>query len=1103
MAMTNSQRIGRGLELVRDGMVPFVERELKAACGDGWKDLAKSCVVKDKDWKEVNGVVQWEVALVLSVLWNNWNAVFSKTLGQVERTYVSELRDVRNRWAHQDTFTYEDTYRALDTMYRLLRAVSAAEAEEVHRMAQETLRVQFDEQRRTQARRKSATALEGQPVQGLLPWRQVVAPHPDVASGRYQQAEFAADLSLVHRGEASDEYGDPREFFRRTYLTQGLADLLRDGLLRLTGRGGAPVVELQTNFGGGKTHSMLALYHLFSGVPAHELAGMEALLSELGIQTVPKAFRAVLVGTALNPGQPQRKLDGTVVRTLWGELAWQLGGEEGYRMLAENDAHGVSPGSQTLGELFKRYSPCLILIDEWVAYARQTYGKTDLPGGSFDANMTFAQAITEAARGTPRTMLVASIPASQIEIGGEGGREALVRIQNTFSRMESAWRPATAEESYEIVRRRLFEPIVDPKLFAARDAVIRAFIDAYRQAAKEFPNGVGERSYERRMQQAYPIHPELFDRLYEDWSSLERFQRTRGVLRLMATVIFELWERQDAGLLILPAFIPMDARAVQTEMTRYLEDVWRPIMERDVDGPEALPLKLDRENASTLGRLSAARRVARTIFMGSAPLANTTNPGIDDRRVKLGCFQPGETAATFGDALRRLRDQATHLYTDGTRYWFSTQPSVTRLARDRAAQVPMEDAWQEVVRRLRADKRRGEFAAVHVAPESGADVPDETDVRLVILGPRHPHVGRADSSEAKIAAWDILQNRGNSPRYYKNTLAFLAADKARLEDLTEAARLYLAWDSIWKEKEALNLDPFQSSQAQSQRQQADAAVEARVAEAYVWLLTPYQKDPMSAVEMLETRLQGQDPPALRASRKMVNDSNLMVQFSATNLKLALDNYLWRDVNHLNVKKLWEYFASYIYLPRLKDSSVLIQAIQDGVAQLHWDRLFAYAECYQETTGEYLSLKVAQNTSVILDEHSVVVKPEAALRQIERERAIGPTPADPWGGDRLEERGQTDSVAPLPHGAGGVAPEPKPLPRRFHATVSLDPIKLTSSAGKVAEEVVQHLSSLMGSNVHVTLEIQAQVPSGFPDHVVRTVSENCATLKFTHFAFEEE
>jgi len=180
-------------------------------------------------------------------------------------------------------------------------------------------------------------------------------------------------------------------------------------------------VELQTNFGGGKTHSMLALYHLFGGTPATELFGAEEVLKEAGVDWVPKAYRAVLVGTHLSPAQPSKKPDGTVVRTMWGEMAWQLGGAEGYAMVAESDRAGISPGSQVLRDLFTAYSPCLILIDEWVRYVGQTYGKNDLPAGSFDANITFAQALTEAARQSPETLVVASIPASDIEMGGEGG----------------------------------------------------------------------------------------------------------------------------------------------------------------------------------------------------------------------------------------------------------------------------------------------------------------------------------------------------------------------------------------------------------------------------------------------------------------------------------------------------------------------------------------------------------------------------------------------------------------------------------------------------------------------------------------------------------
>ncbi|HOV88284.1 MAG TPA: DUF499 domain-containing protein [Syntrophobacteraceae bacterium] len=852
---------------------------------------------------------------------------------------------------------------------------------------------------------------------------------------------------------------------------------------------------------------MLALYHLFSGVSAKDLADVEMLLQTTGVPQAPKACRAVLVGTALSPGIPHTKPDGTIIHTLWGELAWQLGGQKGYALVANNDANGSSPGSVILSELFKMCSPCLILIDEWVAYARQTYGKIDLPGGSFDSNMTFAQAITEATRATPGTMLVASIPASQIEIGGEGGREALARIQNTFSRMESPWRPASAEESYEIVRRRLFEPIADPELFATRDAVIRAFGQAYRQAGSDFPQGVDEADYQRRMTNAYPIHPELFDRLYEDWSSLERFQRTRGVLRLMASVISELWERQDSSLLILPASIPMDAPVVQSELTRYLEDNWRPIMEQDVDGPEAVPLRIDRD-VPTLGRYSATRRVARTIFLGSAPTVKSKNPGIDDRRVKLGCFQPGENVATFGDALRRLTgSKARHLYVDGSRYWFSTQPSVTGLADDRAAQISIDDVWEELKTRLRSDRQRGEFAAVHVTPASSGDVPDEMEARMVILGPTQRHTSKAKDSQALNSASEILNARGSSPRFYKNMLVFLAPDQARLNDLEEAIRQYLAWNSIWEHRETLNLDAFQSSLARTRREQATKTVDSRILETYFWLLYPGQPDPQGPVEWQESRLQGLEPLAVRASRKLVNDGNLMNQFSAINLRLELDRCnLWKDVDHLSVKKLWEYFASYIYLPRLTGSGVLTKAIQEGVALVTWSEAFVYAERWDESACRYLGLKIGQHTSVILDGQSVIVKPSAAKAQLEAEKkpSVQPPGTAQPGGTGGTQPGP--SPIPIPGGGGvtiTIEPTKSIAPRRFYASVKLDPMRISGNAGKIAEEVVQHLSSLLGANVDVTLEIQVKVPEGVPENIVRTVTENCRTLKFSQYGFEEE
>ena len=484
MAQSNLDRIGRALESLTRGLQPFIERELKAVYKDRWLQAAQESIITDR---KPGGAFRWEPATALAVMLNHWQPVFKNTLGNAERSIVNELKDTRNRWAHHEPFTTDDAYRALDSTWRLLAAVSAAdEAVEVDRQKQELLRIRYEEQARRESRKAASAPVEGQPASGLKPWREIVTPHPDVASGRYQQAEFAADLGQVHRGEGADEYRHPTEFYRRTYLTDGLRHLLTGALSRLANTGGDPVVELQTNFGGGKTHSMLALYHLFSGTPVADLPGIEPILQAAGVSQPPKARRAVLVGQAISPGQAHKKPDGTVVRTLWGELAWQLLGKEGYALVAEADQRGVNPGDG-LRLLLQAASPCLILIDEWIAFVRQLYDVHDLPAGSFDANLTFAQALTESARAVPGALVVASLPSSDIEIGGVGGKAALERLKNTFSRLESAWRPASAEEGFEIVRRRLFQPLTDPKLFAARDAVVTKFNELYRTQAQEFP----------------------------------------------------------------------------------------------------------------------------------------------------------------------------------------------------------------------------------------------------------------------------------------------------------------------------------------------------------------------------------------------------------------------------------------------------------------------------------------------------------------------------------------------------------------------------------------------------------------------------------------
>ena len=1175
-SLSNYDRVGKSMELLKTGVAPFAEREVFARLRpqdaqdmiDAFSESDRMLAGKD--------ISAWDVSALLNFMWYKWNDVYARTLGSAERSLVSELRECRNKWAHQEAFSTDDAYRALDSAGRLLTAISAPEAEEIERMKGELLRLRFDEQVRNEKRKVAGSLIESSVTGMLKPWREVVTPHKDVASGMYQQAEFAADLWQVHLGEGTDEYKNPIEFFRRTYLTDSLKTLLAGAIKRLSGKGGDPVVQLQTNFGGGKTHSMLALYHLFSGISPHELLGMDEVMKTAEATTIPHIKRVVLVGNRISPGNPTVKPDGTIVRTLWGELAWQLGGRKAFDRIAEDDKKATNPGD-VLRELFIEYGPCLILIDEWVSYARQLHsqGQGDLPAGDFETHFTFAQALTESAKLAKNCLLVISLPASDdtgsphtladnAEVGGEQGRQALIRLRNVVGRLESSWRPATAEEGFEIVRRRLFEPLSDSSHYKDRDTVARAFSDFYQSQQQEFPPECRTADYEKRIKAAYPIHPEVFDRLYSDWSTLLKFQRTRGVLRLMAAVIHSLWESGDKNPLIMPANIAIDDPRVQSEMTRYLSDNWIPIIEKDVDGPNSLPLQIDTE-VPNLGKYAATRRVARTIYLGSAPMVDAAHHGIEDRRIKLGSVVPGESPTVFGDALRRLAGSATYLFQDGSHYWYSTQPTVAKLAEDRAEQL-IRDPYkvvQEIDARLRSDlAQKGDFGRIHPLPHGGEDVPDDRDARLVVLSVDHAYTKETENP-ALIEAQRILESRGTAPRIYRNTLVFLAADKARLQDLDEAVRRFIAWKSIIAQKDQLNLSPFQVNNAEQQLKSADSTVTARIPETYQWLLIPGQNTPKSSIEWHVVKVAGQEALAVRASKKLRNEEFLVPSYSATRLRMDLDRVpLWRG-NDVAVKQLAEDYARYLYLPRLISPMVLTFTIRDGIGILTWEQdSFAWADSWDESTQRYRGLRGGQQIFMVdIDSPGLLVRPEVALKQIEREAkparlelypdkvSINPSSSIVFklsafdGDNRLLQiskaswsatGGTIDSAGAYQAGitqgnftvnveleglhaqsnitisATAVPTPATPLVqpaqtklKRFHGTVQLDPERVGRDAGRIAEEIISHLAVQIGARVTVTLEVEANLPEGATDAIVRTVTENARTMKFISQGFERE
>lgn len=1083
MAKTARQYVFDGMELLPEPLSHFVEMRLSNSLSGHWQQDVKS---RYQGLRVENGSINWDQQSLLQVINIFWDQAFRDVFGRAQRAWVNELVEVRNRLAHDEKFTYDDAERALDTMRRLMDEISASDASQnIRNMRNQILNVRSEEQRRNEERRKTTLNLTVDTVAGLKPWREVVDPHPDVSSGNFAQAEFAANLSDVHKGVAPDEYSDPKAFFARTFLTRGLTELLEGASKRLAGEGGDPVVELQTNFGGGKTHSLLALYHLVGGTKPQDLPGVDQMAGDIKVPEQVK--RAVLVGTARGPLDEVENSAGLSIKTSWGDLAWQLGGAEGYALFKEQDEKGIAPGSELIGKLFEMAGPCLILIDEWVAYLRQLYKVDSLPAGSFDANLTFVHSLTEAVKVSPQTLLVATLPQSDIEVGGEGGKEALARLEQSFRRVHTTWKAATQEESYEIVRRRLFNDVAGENTMH-RDNTVKQFRKMYRDDPDSFPNDCDSDTYFKKLQLSYPIHPELFDQLYETWSTIDEFQRTRGILRLMAQVVHDLWNGNDPSVLIMPGTVSLSSSKVEPELTKYLEPAWPAIIAGDVDGSDSTPYQIDAKQPN-LGRVSATRRVARALFMSTAPIKSSQNAGVDTKQINLGVVQPGEKPVTFNDALHRLSNAARHLHSDTGRYWYTTQQSINKLASDTAHQFDEETVLDEIDQHLTkyingiAD--RGVFEGVHCAPNSSADISDDAGgVRVVVLGVRATHTSGNATSEGMAEAKNITNHKGTASRVFKNVLIYLAPDGRDMDNLKNAVRLSLAWAQIVRDKDRHNLTQSDLTRAQDKATEANQTLDTRLREAWKWIIYPYQATAHEDVQFQATKLNSQDRLFDRIQKKLEGDNVLFSTLGPQTLNKKLESFIWHDYPHLKTKDLLEYHDRYIYMPRLTDKSVLKEAIQSAISQSVPGQ-FAYAESYDDNKDAYEGLVIENGLSatVSLTPESVIVRPSVAEQNRPRQPLTG------------QDGGTSDDVftPPVPE---DTPDEPKPsLPKQFKGSVSLSADRPARDMSKIIEGIIEQLTAIEGADVELTLEIHADVPDGIDNNKRRTLMENATTLGF--------
>ena len=928
-------------------------------------------------------------------------------------------------------------------------------------------------------------------------------PHPDVLEGTFQQSEFAADLTAVHTGKAGREYQDAAAFFERTYITEGMRLLLLQVAERLSGRGGEPVIQLQTAFGGGKTHTLLAVYHLATRkAPLKELAGIPELMDRAGLMDLPQAKVAVLDGVNRAPNQPQKQ-GKQKIHTLWGDLAWQLGGEEAYALVADSDTSGTSPGKEILRDLLEKHAPCVVLLDELVVYMRQFPAGQQLSGGSFESNLSFLQSLTEAAKLVPNAVILASLPESDNQAGGSQGVAALKALEELFNRVQAIWKTVGKEESFEIVRRRLFEPITN---LTARDQVCRAFADAYTSEGGALPAETRESRYYERLQHAYPVHPEVFERLYEDWTTIPGFQRTRGVLKLMAKVIHRLWKDQNTDLVILPGSLPLyDGGGCRAELIYHLGPGWDPVIDRDIDGPDAETVELENKEPR-FGAVNAARRVARTLFLGSAPSSIATvtgNRGIDRGRVLLGCLQPGQTAALYNDALNRLSDRLHYLNASGdknesgTRFWFDTRANLRREMEDRKARFKEETEVRgrmaEVVKKMTSNLSC--FDGTHVFTPHG-DVPDDGALRLVILGPERFY-SKQETKRAFEEIETFLKQNGTKPRYRQNRLLFLAPDHGSLVRMSDCIRIALAWRSIVDDVKSgrLNIDQAQLRQAEKEASTSEEVLPRAARECFKWLLCPVMlshTDAKADIEAFPLNTAGSSCGA--EIGRICQENELIIHaWSPVHLRdSVLGKFYWKpDRSSVRALDVWEDMQRYLYLPRLRHRSTYEKTLNAGAGTRDF-----FGTANGEHGGKLDGFRLG-DSFIQLDDTLLLIEPvTAAVYDAEYQNPMTPAPvtSDPSSTASTTPSTSTTTVGEdIKKPTTGSAPSV--LMKNFSGSFEVKPSLARMKFVQLADEIIALLASDPSATVRVSVELEAEFPNGAPDHVKRAVSENAKQLEF--------
>lgn len=652
----------------------------------------------------------------------------------------------------------------------------------------------------------------------LKPWYKVATPREDLREGKPLDAsEFAVHLDQIRDGRAPSDYQNPAQFFERTYLTANLTTLAAEVLRRLSGdrTETSAVFNMATQFGGGKTHALTLLYHLAkNGARANGWSGVGKLLERAGIASVPEAATAVFVGTEFDPSMGRGGEDGTPLRrTPWGEIAYQLGGDEAFAIVAEHEKQTMAPAGDAIRRFLPSDKPCLILVDELMGYISRARRRNSMVTQFYN----FLQSLTEEARGRDNVVLVVSIPASELEMSAEDQLEH-ERLKKVLDRLGKAVIMSAESETSEIIRRRLFEwdsAAIDQsgKILLSREAIqtCNEYADWVVEHRQQLPALFDIDNARQVFASTYPFHPMVLSVFERKWQSLPRFQRTRGILRLLALWVSRAYQEGFKGAhrdpLIGLGTAPLDDPLFRAAA---FEQLGEPRLEvsvtTDIIGKsDAHAIRLDKEAVNGIKKARLHRKAATVVFFesnGGQGKGECTLP-----EVRLAVAEPELDIGNVETVLDALGESSYYLAVERNKYRFSLSPNLNKLLADRRASIQPKEIEARVREEI-LEVFKKKIAGIEVIPfpEKSNQIPDRPVLTLVIFAPNMPLQG---ANTLQIIE-QITRESGNSSRTFKSALIWCVADASTT--IYDEARKTLAWENIETEASELRLDDGQKRQ---------------------------------------------------------------------------------------------------------------------------------------------------------------------------------------------------------------------------------------------------------------------------------------------------